>query len=329
MKVKIALTLGDVAGIGPEVVLKALSESSLLKENSFIVIGSRKALTERIDFYTVKDKEEINFNKDRVIFWDLENIKREDFRLGEVNSRSGKASIEFIKKAVELALEKRVDAIVTAPISKEAINKAGFNYHGHTDLLSELTKSRNFAMMFLSQRLKVVLVTIHLPLKEAILRLNPERIFQTIKLTSKAIKDYFGIEKPRIGVAGLNPHSGEGGILGSEEKDCIIPAIKKALALKIDVYGPIAPDILFYKAYRGDFEAVVAMYHDQGLIPVKLVAFEEAVNVTLGLPIIRTSPDHGTGFDIAGKSIANPKSMINAIRWASFMAKSRCQYIQK
>lgn len=321
MKQTIAITLGDLAGIGPEVVLKSLTNKTLIHKNNFLIIGSRAKLPQfNKNIYFIQNLEDLNFERNPVNFWNLNNIEEEKFKLGEINKYCGKASIDFIKKAVELALEKKVQAIVTAPISKEAINLAGFNYSGHTDFLATLTKTLQYTMMFTSKKLRVVLVTIHTSLKRAIDDLSMERIFTTIKLVHKELQRYFKIKNPKIGVAGLNPHAGEGGILGEEENSQIAPAIDKAKQLGIDVYGPLSPDIIFYKAYKGEFDVVVSMYHDQGLIPLKLFAFEEAVNITLGLPIIRTSPDHGTAFDIAGKNVANPKSMINAIKLAALIA---------
>lgn len=322
-KQTIAITLGDLAGIGSEVVLKSLANKTLLHKNNFLIIGSRAKLPQfNKNIYFIQSLEELNFEKSTVNFWDLNNIEEKKFKLGEVNKYCGKASIDFIKKAVDLALEKKVQAIVTAPISKEAINLAGFKYFGHTDFLAALTKTSEYAMMFVSKKLRVVLVTIHTSLKKAIGDLSVEKIFTTIKLTHKELQRYFKIKNPKIGVAGLNPHAGEGGILGEEESSQITPAIDKAKQLGINAYGPLSPDIIFYKAYKGEFDVVVSMYHDQGLIPLKLFAFEEAVNITLGLPIIRTSPDHGTAFDIAGKNVANPKSMTNAIKLAALMAKN-------
>lgn len=319
----IAITLGDLAGIGPEVTLKALDSNSLVKRSNFLIIGSKAKLPEgNKNIHFIRDAKCLDFNKSNINFWDLNNIKEEQFNLGEVNKHCGKASLDFIIKAVELAMENKVQAIVTAPISKEAINLAGFKYVGHTDFLAALTNTSLYTMMFFSKKLKVVLVTTHTSLQKAIYSLSQEKIFNTIQLVQKGLQEYFKIKRPKIGVSGLNPHAGEGGILGKEEISKIIPAINKAKNMNIDIYGPYPPDIIFYKAYKGEFDVVVSMYHDQGLIPLKLLAFEEAVNVTLGLPIVRTSPDHGTAFDIAGKNKANPKSMINAIKLSILMTKS-------
>jgi len=320
MKQVIAITLGDISGIGPEVVLKALKNNSLIKRNNFLIIGSKVALPQDYqDCLFIQDQEDLDFKKYPINFLDLDNIKREDFKLGEINKNCGRVALEFIKKAVELTLSKKVVAIVTAPLNKEAVNLAGFNFSGQTGFLAALTETSSYTMMLVSKRLKVALVTIHSSLRKAIEDISIEKILVTIKLVNESLSRCFKIKRPRIAVASLNPHAGEGGFLGDEEKSFIIPAINKAWQEGIEVWGPFSPDTIFYKTTKGEFDVVVAMYHDQGLIPLKLLAFEEAVNVTVGLPIIRTSPDHGTAFDIVGKGIANHKSMIEAIKLASFM----------
>ena len=220
------------------------------------------------------------------------------------------------QKAVELALNKKVDGIVTAPISKEALKMAGMKWHGHTEMLAKLTNTKDYAMMLVGEPLRVILVTIHTPLRSVPDMITRESVLKTIKLAKKAC-DMLGIENPRIAVAGLNPHAGEAGIFGSEESNAIIPAIEDAKKLGIPVAGPYPPDTVFNKAYNGEIDMVVCMYHDQGLIPLKMIAFDRGVNVTVGLPIIRTSPDHGTAYDIAWKGIANPSSMLEAIKLAA------------
>ncbi len=235
---------------------------------------------------------------------------------------AARAAVDYIKKAVSLAREGEIDAIVTAPINKEGLNKAGFKFSGHTELLAHLTKTENYAMMLVGGPLRVVLVTTHLPLSKVSLSLSRKKIYQTIRLTWNNMK-YFGVKKPRIGVAGLNPHAGEEGLFGKEEKKFIIPAVKKAKKKGIRVEGPISPDTIFHRALKGEFDCVVCMYHDQGLIPLKMFAFDRGVNVTLGLPIIRTSVDHGTAYEIAGRGMANPQSLIEAIKLATRLTKSR------
>ena len=215
-----------------------------------------------------------------------------------------------------------IDAIVTAPLNKEAMNLAGFNYHGHTELLAESTGTDDYAMMLVARDLRVVHVTTHVALRNVNDLIKKDRVVKTIKLTDRALRS-LGIKKAKIAVAGLNPHAGEGGLFGSEEKEEIEPAIEYCRSLGLSVAGPFPPDTVFLRGLRGEFDAVIAMYHDQGHIPVKTLGFEEGVNVTIGLPIIRTSVDHGTAFDIAWKGNANPKSMIEAIKLASGLARSR------
>ncbi|MFH1561810.1 MAG: 4-hydroxythreonine-4-phosphate dehydrogenase PdxA [Nitrospirota bacterium] len=328
-KAIVGITMGDAAGIGPEVIIKALNIPSIYEECCPIVIGDAKILEgfkvqgSRLKVNSVREVEEAKGEFGTIDCIDLANIDLAQLKIGQVNELAGKSAIEYIKKAVNLAQNNKIQAITTAPISKEAINKAGFHFAGHTDFLAYLTHIRQYAMMFVSSPLKVVLVSIHIPLYKAVRGLSKKKVFTTIKLTNHALKDYFGIEKPKIGVAGLNPHAGEAGLFGREEEKEIAPAIEVAQRKGIDAVGPYPPDTIFCRAVKGEFDVVVAMYHDQGLIPLKLLAFDEAVNVTVGLPIIRTSPDHGTAFDIAGKNQANPQSMIEAIKLAIEMVKGR------
>lgn len=306
---KIAITLGDPAGIGPEVVLKAISKKEISTLCKPIIIGDIAVIEEAINKLSlnidIKDIELIN----------LDFIRGRDFQKNKPNDQCGIASVIYIKKAVELALNKKVDAIVTAPISKESWKLAGFKWPGHTELLAELTETKDYAMMFYSDRLKLMLSTIHVALKDVPDLIKKERILKIILLAKRAC-DMMGVEDPKIAVAGLNPHAGESGMFGDEEIKEIIPAINEAYDLGITVFGPYPADTLFYKAYNGEFDMIISMYHDQGLVPLKMIAFDKAVNVTIGLPIVRTSPDHGTAFDIAWKGVANPSSMIEAIKLA-------------
>ncbi len=327
----IGITMGDAAGIGPEVIVKALNTRSIYDECFPVVIGDGKVLedvklkikNEKLQISSIKEIEDAKFEFGTVDCLDLNNIRLDELEIGKINEVAGKASIEYIKKTVKLAQDSKIQAITTAPICKEAINIAGFKFAGHTDFLAYLTHIRQYAMMFVSDILKVVLVTIHIPLHKAVRVISNKKVLTTIGLTHHALKEYFGIKNPKIGVAGLNPHAGEAGLFGREEEKEIAPAIKVAQRKGIDATGPYPPDTIFYRAIKGEFDVVVAMYHDQGLIPLKLLAFDSAVNVTIGLPIIRTSPDHGTAFDIAGKNKANPNSMIEAIKLAATMAKNR------
>ena len=240
------------------------------------------------------------------------NSKTNFFIKNKPAAEGGYACVSYIKKAVELALDRQVDGIVTAPISKEALKMAGFKWPGHTEMLADLTDTKDYAMMLVGGPLRVILVTIHTALKNVPNLITRQKILKTIRLAKKACK-MLKIKNPGIAVAGLNPHAGEAGIFGDEEIKKIIPAIKEAIREGIPVSGPHPPDTVFHKAYKGDTDIVVCMYHDQGLIPLKMIAFDKGVNVTIGLPFVRTSPDHGTAYDIAWKGIANPSSMIEAI----------------
>lgn len=228
----------------------------------------------------------------------------------------GSACTGYIKKAVELALNRQVDGIVTAPISKEALKMVGVKWPGHTEMLADLTRTKDYAMMLAGGPLKVILVTIHTALRNVPDLITRQRVLKTIRLAKKAC-DMLKIRNPRIAVAGLNPHAGEAGIFGDEEKKKIVPAMAKARKEGIPVSGPYPPDTIFHKAYKGEVDIIVCMYHDQGLIPLKMIAFDKGVNVTIGLPFVRTSPDHGTAYDIAWKGIADPSSMIEAIKLAA------------
>ncbi|HAZ10072.1 MAG: 4-hydroxythreonine-4-phosphate dehydrogenase PdxA [Omnitrophica bacterium GWA2_41_15] len=250
-------------------------------------------------------------------------IKRlANFFVIKANDKTGFFAIE---KAVEILKKYQVDALVTAPVNKEAINKSGIPFQGHTEYLAEATNTKKIAMMLCGGPLKVTTVTRHVPLKKVSSTLTQAKIIEAVRLTDSGLKKYFGIKKPRIGVCALNPHCGEGGTIGWEEQAIIIPAIKKIKRFVPGINGPVSGDVIFYMAYNGKLDAVISMYHDQGLGPLKMVAFEKGVNVTLGLPFIRTSPDHGTAYDIAGKGIADPDSMKEAIKLAVNMClKNHC-----
>jgi len=286
---RIALTVGDPAGIGPEIAAKAAVDPRVLEVCEPIVYAP--PLTET-------------------------------FQPGVLSAAAGLASYSVLLRAVQDAQAGAVDAIATAPVNKEAFKLAGLHWAGHTDLLAHLTGASGVAMMFHSEPLKVVLATVHIALADVPGALSRETMSDTIKLVARELPR-FGIERPRIGVAGLNPHAGEHGLFGREEIDAIVPAIDDCRADGIDVHGPFPGDTIFVRATRGDFDVVVACYHDQGLIPVKLLAFGQAVNVTIGLPIIRTSVDHGTAFDIAGKGIADHGSMVAAVLLAARLARAR------
>lgn len=300
----VGITMGDPAGIGPEICAKALASSTVAKVARCIVIGDKRWLPNRIEVL------------------DLYNADPAKIKIGQVSKPAGKAAFEYIDKAIELAKNGEIDAIATAPINKEAIHKAGFKFDGHTEILAARTHTKEYAMMFVSDKLWVMLATTHLPLMKVGKHLNKNKILRIIKLAHETLSRV-RMKNPKIGVAGLNPHAGEAGIFGKEEIKIIRPAVEEAKKLSIDVKGPISPDAIFYLANSGMFDIVIAMYHDQGLIPLKLLSFNRSVNVTVGLPFVRTSVDHGTGFDIAGKGWANPQSLIEAIKVAAHFSRSR------
>jgi 4-hydroxythreonine-4-phosphate dehydrogenase len=289
MKPRVAITSGDPAGIGPEIAAKAAADARVRDVCEPIVYAA---------------------------------VEPSRFVPGMLSAEAGRAAYDTIVAAVRDAQAGKVDAIATAPVNKLAFALAGLPWKGHTDLLGHLTGSRDAVMMFWSQPLKVVLATVHLPLAEVPRALTRDYLEHLIGLTARELPA-FGIAHPRLAVAGLNPHAGEDGVIGTEERDHIAPAVSAARASGIDVTGPLPGDTVFVRAMRGEFDCVIACYHDQGLIPVKLAAFGHAVNVTLGLPIVRTSVDHGTAFDIAGRGAADPGSMIEAVVLAARLAIAR------
>lgn len=326
----LGITMGDPAGIGPEVIVKALAGRALRRLCRPIVIGSFPVLERTIESLKLPLRTvSVDGHDDRA--WKANEVAVLDpldqplgrFKIGVAADNTGAASVSFIKKGVELAEAGCIAGIVTAPINKEAINLAGCRYPGHTELLADLTRSKESGMMIVGGPLKIMFVTTHVAIKDLSAALTPERIAKAIRLAHLGLTQYFGIKKPKIGLAALNPHAGEHGLFGNEEQTSILPAARQARAAGIHVSDPLPADTLFGKAARGAFDGVVAMYHDQGLIPLKLVAFGTCVNVTVGLPIIRTSVDHGTAYDIAGKGVADPGSLVEAVRLAATLARTR------
>ena len=326
----LGITMGDPAGIGPEVIAKALAEQSLRRLCRPIVIGSFpvmqqtvKRLTLKMDVIRVEGHETAPPRSNQLAVLDPLDRPLGRFPPGVAAPQTGAASVLFIKKAVELAQLGCIDGMVTAPINKEAINLAGCHFPGHTELLADLTATPESGMMIVGGPLRIMFVTTHVAIKDLPTLLTQAKIEQAIRLAHLALKDLFGIKKPRIGVAALNPHAGEHGLFGDEESRVILPATRAMQAQGIRASDPLPADTLFGKAARGDYDGVVALYHDQGLIPLKLVAFGTCVNLTVGLPIIRTSVDHGTAFDIVGKGIADPGSLVEAITLAARLTKRR------
>lgn len=326
----LAITIGDPAGIGSEVTLKALADRSVYDWCRPIIIGDTRILAraaqvlgqEQSVLRPVSAVEQAIFEPGSVDVLDLHNADPDACPWGRVTPAAGRAAVEYVLRGADLALAGTVDAIVTAPLNKEAMQRAGFHWAGHTELLAERTGSGKVTMMLTNRDMRVLHVSTHVSLREAINRVTIERVLEVIGLAQQGIRD-LGIARPRIAIAGLNPHAGEGGLFGQEEIEIIVPAIEQARAAGFDVTGPLPPDTIFWRARNGEFDGVVAMYHDQGHIPMKLLGFDEGVNVSIGLPIIRTSVDHGTAFDIAGNGVAGHASMIEALHVAAQMVRAR------
>jgi len=321
--------MGDAAGIGPEVIAKALMSKDIYRICRPLVIGEKSTMQKAITLaksqaalHAVAGVEEIASQYGVIDLLDLHNLDEKEVTTGQVCRACGKASVDYIIKAAQLVLHHEVDAIATAPINKEATRLAGCGELGHLELLAHYTGAREYAIMLVSEPLRVVHLTTHYSLKEAVGWVTRDRILARLKLTQDSFKSW-GINRPRIAVAALNPHGGEGGILGLEEIQEISPAVKAAQELGIDARGPYPADTVFNRAINGEFDVVLAMYHDQGHIAVKVHGFEKSISVALGLPFIRTSVDHGTAFDIAGKGIAEAVSMEEAIRVAVSLFHTR------
>ncbi|MBD5780401.1 4-hydroxythreonine-4-phosphate dehydrogenase PdxA [Pelagicoccus sp. NFK12] len=322
----LAITMGDAAGTGAEIISKAFVEEKLAARCRPLVIGDLQVMQQALGFTDsplklrgVQSVSEAKFEEGTLDVLDLDNIDLTKLRLGAVDAMCGQAAYEYVKKATELNLSGEVDGIVTSALNKEAMNKAGHHYDGHTGLLAELCERPGATMMLAAEKLRVSHVSTHVPLVEAIRRVRPERILKVIELTDEAIRR-LGVEKPHIAVAGLNPHAGENGLFGDEEITYITPAIEEANRRGFHVSGPYPGDTVFFRANQGEFDATVAMFHDQGHVAAKMLGIWKGVNVTLGLPIIRTSVEHGTNFDMAGTGKSDPRSLIEAVKLASQLA---------
>ena len=321
----VGITMGDPAGIGPEIILKALRHPQIHSLCRPIVFGSMRFLKNLqagavidIDCRSVEKPSDVVFKRGVISVIDVNVAGR--IHVGKQSEASGRAALAYLDRAIESATRGEIDALVTAPVSKVAIRRAGLDgFVGHTEYLAEKAGVPEVAMMFHGARLNVVLVTTHIPLKDVSDSISAGRILTVIKLANEAL-GRLGFSRRRIGVAGLNPHAGEEKSFGNEDADVIAPAVKKARKSGIDVHGPFPADTLFYAAYHGEYDLIVAMYHDQALAPFKMIAFDSGVNVTLGLPFVRTSVDHGTAFNIAGKGVASDKSMVAAIKLAAKLA---------
>jgi 4-hydroxythreonine-4-phosphate dehydrogenase len=332
--------VGDPAGIGPEITAKALALPEIYELCKPLVVAEAEMMKEAVRFsgldlkiHTIPSPKEGIFQSRTLDVLDMRNIDAKSIRHKVISAEYGRSSFEYVKKVIELATAKEIDATVTGPISKEAINLAGFHYSGHTEIYADLTQTKDYAMMLMHNHFRVIHVSTHVSLREACDRVKKDRICRVIKLGYDTVRR-LGIEKPRIAVAGLNPHSGESGMFGREEIEEIEPAVRKAREEGLNVEGPVPPDTVFSKMQGGQYDLVVVMYHDQGHIPTKLIGFKyddnaktwgsmSGVNITCGLPIIRVSVDHGTAFGKAGEGRANPESMTQAIKIAAKLALAR------
>ncbi len=327
----VAVTMGDPAGVGPEVVLKALSHSAIERACRILILGDRGVL-ERTQKKLGSEVELALYKPgspwpraNGTLVHSLSALSTAECRPGHPSRACGEAVYRYVTEAARLALAGSVDAIATAPLNKKVLQMAGHHYPGHTELLAEIAGAPECRMMLIGSKLKVVLVTVHLPLMRVSRELTSRKIRATLELTDQALRRYFSRARPKLAVAALNPHAGEEGIFGHEERKIILPAVEQARKRGIRAFGPFAADSLFYQAARGDYDAVVCMYHDQGLIPLKLLHFIGGVALTLGLPFVRTSVDHGTAYDIAGKNKADETSMKEAILLAARLARQTKQ----
>jgi 4-hydroxythreonine-4-phosphate dehydrogenase len=330
---KIGITMGDPTGIGPEIIVKALSMKEPFQTCRPIIFGDRGILSRAVQIQNLSATLEVidkipedGYFPGKIYLLPQSELKIASLPFGQPDRACGEAMVKYIEKAVELIMNRKLDAITTCPINKRVMNAAGHPFPGHTELLAHLVGASPVAMMFLGSRWKIVLVTTHLPLKDVSKRIIADRVLSTLRLTDEGMKKYFGIPRPKIAVLGLNPHCGEEGLLGDEEKREISPAIAEARTLGINVEGPFSSDSFFDLSRSYAFDVTVAMYHDQGLIPIKMFDFMEAVNFTLGLPFIRTSVDHGTAYDIAGKGLADSTNLVKAILTAANLSKSKLNY---
>lgn len=336
----LGITMGDPASIGPEITVKALSDLAIYEKCSPIIIGDAAVMEaavgivgKNVKINAVSDVKEAKFEFGTIDVYDMKLVDMDKLERGVVSAMAGNAAFQYVKKVIELAMNHEVDATVTNALNKEAMNLAGHHYSGHTEIYAEYTGTKKYTMMLAHENLRVVHVSTHVSLREACDRVKKDRVLEVIRIADQACKE-LGIKEPKIGVAGLNPHSGENGMFGREEIEEITPAIEAAKGEGIIVDGPVPPDTVFSKARGGWYDIVVAMYHDQGHIPLKVVGFVynqaeqkwdavAGVNITLGLPIIRASVDHGTAFDQVGKGVANELSLINAMDYAIRMSEGR------
>lgn len=323
----IAITMGDAAGIGPEIILKTFmgtetANRKLLVVGDIVILQKVKEQLcyDDIELNSITSFDDARWEPHTVNVWDMKLLSLTGFEPGKVSSDAGNAAFQYLIEAIRMANEGRIAGVVTAPINKEAIQSAGHHFAGHTEIFAAYTDTKDFAMLLYDEKFSVIHISTHIPLAEAISTLNQPRVETVIQLAEDSMKKILG-RSPRIAVAGVNPHAGENGLFGNQEIEILTPAIENMKAKGIDVSGPYAPDTIFLRTLKGFFDIVVAMYHDQGHIPMKLLGFDTGVNVSVGLPIIRTSVDHGTAFDIAWKGIAKNDSLLKAIYLAERLAQ--------
>jgi len=324
----IGVTLGDIAGIGPEIVVKSLLVQRVYGKCRPVIIGDTRVVTQAARISNLHPKvnsvnavTECEFKHEIIDVLDLHNVDPRRIRIGKINVEAGKAAAQYIHEAVKLALQKEIHSVATAPINKEAMNKAGFSYPGQTELFVALSKVKDAEIMLISKHFRIVHVTRHVPLNRVAEMITKERVLRAIRFAQTGLTGLLGIQAPTIGVSALNPHCGDGGLLGLEEINEIEPAVKSAQREGINAIGPISVDAILRVARKRSFDGVVVMYHDQGHIAVSLDAEGQAISLTIGLPFIRTTTEHGAAYDIAGKGVANPKAMINSIVMAAELSR--------
>lgn len=327
--VVVGITAGDAAGIGPEIIIKSLPHLLTAAESQFVIYCRKNVFDEAYSLFNGNFQYDIfTGNEDdlpkgsRIIVADFLKYKNLKIEYGKVSTELADDAMKYVEIATRDALTGKIDTIVTAPINKLGVHAAGYKERGHTEFITGIAGIYDYAMMFVGGGLKVVLLTIHVAIRDVPSKITKHAVSKKIELTANALIKWFAIKNPRIAVCGLNPHSGEGGIIGDEDKNEILPAVEEAVKKGISVSGPLPADTVFNRCKNGEFDAVIAMYHDQGLVPVKALSFGKGVNVTIGMPFIRTSPDHGTAYDIAGKGIADAGSMIESVKLAIELTKN-------
>ena len=324
--------MGDPVGIGPEIILKAIAEGSIYEICCPLVLGDVAVMTATnqrlgtgLRIRPVDAPEAGLYQSGSIDVIGLSDLNYGQLQFGHPTQETGRAMVAYVTQATDWAIKGGIHGMATCPMNKLAMHMAGIDFDGHTELLAQRTKTSDYVMMLAGTRLRVALATIHLPLAQVPKKLTTEAVFKTIRITEEALRNSFGIQGPRLAVAALNPHAGEEGLFGDEEIRVISPALRQAAEAGVDVSGPYPPDTLFYWALKGRWDAVIAMYHDQGLIPFKMIHFSDGVNTTLGLPIVRTSVTHGTAYDIAGTGKADPGSLVAAIQMAAQQATQRAE----